>query len=188
MEEPARQIQSYVHAYSDLDNEGWADSRFYTGFWWVGDALVPSLRRHVARQIRDFLRKPNLLNDASADVSVGMLGVLAATVLPLEAKPRSGGRMMLDVVKMTKAAVEVVGKERRPVAGRPATSIMTPLLAATLGPSRCVAAGRMDLEVLVWRCRVRLPNGLVSFLKCLLTSRMLVAAGSLLMIGRSSRN
>ena len=41
-----------------------------------------------------------------------------------------------------------------------------------------------NLEVLVWRCRARLPDVLGSFLKFLMT-RMLVA-GSLLVSGRSS--
>ena len=47
-------IQSFVDAYSHPDNVSWADSRFYTGSRRAGDALVPSLRRHVARQIKDF--------------------------------------------------------------------------------------------------------------------------------------
>ena len=45
MEELARHIQSYIHAYSDA---------FYTGSRRAGDALVPSSRRHDARQIKDF--------------------------------------------------------------------------------------------------------------------------------------
>ena len=40
------------------------------------------------------------------------------------------------------------------------------------------------LEVLVWRCRSRLPNVLGSFLKCLMAARRLVA-GSLPVTGRS---
>ena len=32
----------------------WADSPFYTGWRRAGDALVPSLRRHVARPIKEF--------------------------------------------------------------------------------------------------------------------------------------
>ena len=38
----------------DPDNVSWADSRFYTGSRRAGDVLVPSLRRHVARQINQF--------------------------------------------------------------------------------------------------------------------------------------
>ena len=48
----------------------------------------------------------------------GMLEVQAATVLALEAKSRRRERMGLDVVKLTSAAVEAVGKERKPVRGR----------------------------------------------------------------------
>ena len=66
-------------------------------------------------------RIPNLLNDVFADVSGRML---ATTVLPLEAKYRRRERMVLDVVKLTRAVVEAV--------------------AATLGPSGGVAAGRMS--------------------------------------------
>ena len=51
MEELARQIQSYVDAYSDPDNVSWADSRFYAGSRRAGDVVVPSLWRHVARQL-----------------------------------------------------------------------------------------------------------------------------------------
>ena len=66
MEEPARQIQCYFDANCDSDNVSWADSRFATGSRRVGDALVPSLGRHVSRQIKDFFQ--------TADVSGGMLG------------------------------------------------------------------------------------------------------------------
>ena len=45
MEDLARQIQSYVDAYSDPNNVSWADSRFYTGSQRAGGALVPSLWR-----------------------------------------------------------------------------------------------------------------------------------------------
>ena len=62
-------------------------------------------------------RKPNLPNDASADVSGEMLVVQAATVLSLGAKSRLRERMVLGVGKLTRAAVEVVGKERQPAAG-----------------------------------------------------------------------
>ena len=57
-------------------------------------------------------RNPSLLNDDSADVLDGML-VLAATVLALEAKSRLWGRIVLDVVNLTRAAVEVVGKGKK---------------------------------------------------------------------------
>ena len=51
--ELARQRQSYVDAHSDPDSASWADSRFDTGSRRSGDALVPSLRRHVAHLIKD---------------------------------------------------------------------------------------------------------------------------------------
>ena len=54
MEELARQIQCHLDAYSELHNVSWADSRLYTGSRRAGDALVPSLRRHVARHIKEF--------------------------------------------------------------------------------------------------------------------------------------
>ena len=135
MEELARQIQSDVDAYNHPDSVSWADSRFHTGSRQAGDALVPSLQWHVDRQI--------LLNDDRADVSGGMLAELAATVLALEAMSRLERRMVLDVVKLTRAAVEVAGKGRRPVGGCPATSNMTSLLAAALRHSSRVAAGRL---------------------------------------------
>ena len=55
MEELARQIQSHVDAYSDPDNVSWADSHFYTGSRRLGYDLAPSIRRHVARHIKDFM-------------------------------------------------------------------------------------------------------------------------------------
>ena len=39
---------------SDPDDVSWAGSRFDTGSRRAGDALVPSLRLHDARQIKDF--------------------------------------------------------------------------------------------------------------------------------------
>ena len=54
MVELARQTQSYVRAYNDPDDVGLSDSRFYTGSRWEENALVPSLRLNVARQIKEF--------------------------------------------------------------------------------------------------------------------------------------
>ena len=54
VEELARQIESSVDAWNDRDNVRSSDSRFYTGSRRAGDALVPSMRRHVARQIKEF--------------------------------------------------------------------------------------------------------------------------------------
>ena len=45
MEELARQIQSYVYAFSDPDNVSWAD----IGSRRAGDALVPAQRRFRGR-------------------------------------------------------------------------------------------------------------------------------------------
>ena len=64
---------------------------------------------------------------------------LVATVLALEAKYRRRERMVLDVVKLSRTAVEAVGKERSSVVGA-----MMSLLAATLDPSGGVVAGRMN--------------------------------------------
>ena len=109
MEELAKLIQSYVDAYSDPDNESWADSRFYIGSQRAGDALVPSLRRHVARQIKE--------NDDPDDACGGMLQVLAATVLALEAKSMLQEWIVLDMGRLAVAVLEAVGKERKLVAG-----------------------------------------------------------------------
>ena len=46
VEEQARQIHSNVDAHSVPDNVSWSGR--------AGDALIPSLRRHVARQIKEF--------------------------------------------------------------------------------------------------------------------------------------
>ena len=187
MEEPARQIQSHVDAFSDLDNVSWADSRFHTGSRRVGDCpgTVSSAARCPSNQ--GFSRIPSLLNDDSVDVSGGMLVVQAATVLSLAAKPRlREGRC--DVAKLTRAAVEAVGKERRPVAGASRHQQNDVSLGRNAGSLRRRCGGSHGShEVLVWRCRARLPNVLGSFLKCLMTARMLVA-GSLLVMGHSSGN
>ena len=51
MEELTRQIQSYVDAFSDPDNTSWCLLHvFYT----CSRLWFPSLRRHVARQIKEF--------------------------------------------------------------------------------------------------------------------------------------
>ena len=81
MEELARQMQSSVDAYNDPDNVSWSDSRFYTGSRRAGDALVPSLRRHGARQVKSSGR-PSSPSDASVDGRGGILEVQAATAPP----------------------------------------------------------------------------------------------------------
>ena len=53
MEELVRQV-AVLDACSGPDNKSWSDSRFYTGSRRAADALVPSLRRHVDRQIKEF--------------------------------------------------------------------------------------------------------------------------------------
>ena len=68
-----------------------------------------------------------------------MLLLQAATVLSLMAKSRLQ-RLVLDVVKLTRAAVEAVEKEGG-WQGRPVTGKMTSLLPARLGPSGGIAAG-----------------------------------------------
>ena len=53
LDDLARQILIYVDVSSDPGGVSWTVSRFYTGSHRAGDALVPSLRRHVARQVND---------------------------------------------------------------------------------------------------------------------------------------
>ena len=111
------EIQSFVDANSDSDNVSWSDSLFYTG-----SRRAASLRRHVARQIKDFRET--------------------------EPAPRLFRRwrrcmlqewMVLDVAQLTRAAiVEERGGRRR---GLGPVGEMTSLLAATLGSLDGVAAG-----------------------------------------------
>ena len=136
MEEPARQILSCVDAHSDPDNVSWSDSRFYTGY--LGELETPWCRLFDGTLL-DKSRiswKPSPLNDVVMDASDGMLEVQAATVPPPKTKSKLQERMVQDVAKLTWSVVEVVGKERRLVAGAWSR------LAATLGPSGC-AAGRV---------------------------------------------
>ena len=62
--------------------------------------------------------------------------VQAATVLSSEGKSRLREQAVVDVVKLTRAAVEAVGKERRPVSG-----VSRHRQNDTLGPSGGVVAG-----------------------------------------------
>ena len=135
-------VQSNVDAHSDPDNVSWAGARFYTGSRRAGDALAPSLRRHVARQTKDFretetaqrrFRGRVWLNAGAGGDGAGAGG----KVRPLE-------RMVLDVVKLTRAAVEAGEKKEGWWRERPATGEMMSLLAAALEylPRRC--AGLMD--------------------------------------------
>ena len=71
--------------------------------------------------------------------------------------------MVLDMVKVTRAAVEAVGKERRPAAEAWSCRLQNDV-SASLGPSAALRRSSWILEVLVWRCRARLPNVLGSFL------------------------
>ena len=59
--------------------------------------------------------------------------------------------------------------------GRPATGKMMSLLAQSWVLPAALRRVARILEVLVWRCRARLSNGLGSFLKRVMTARMLVA-------------
>ena len=161
MEELARQVQSYVDAYSDPDNVSWTDSRFYAGSRRAGGALVPSLRRHVTRQVKDFMETEPAQRRFRGRVwwnAGGAGGDGAACGGKVQAPGTDGaGRGRAD-----KGRGQGHGKERNQVAG-------------------------MDSEVSVCRCFARLPNVLVSFPKCLMTARMLVV-GSLLVKGPSSGN
>ena len=53
--ELARQIQSHVNAYSDLDHVSWCDSRFDTGSRRAGDTLAAFVRWHTDRRIEVIL-------------------------------------------------------------------------------------------------------------------------------------
>ena len=57
-------------------------------------------------------RKPSPLNDATVDVSGGMLVVHGATVLALAAKSKRWERIGLDVVELTRAEERSVAGER----------------------------------------------------------------------------
>ena len=110
-----RQIQSYIDAYSDHDNVSLADSRFHTGSRRAGDALVPSLRRHVARQMKDFRETEPAQRRFRGRVWLNAGGVGGDSAGAGGAKCRRW-EQMVDVVKLSKGR-EAVGKERRPVAG-----------------------------------------------------------------------
>ena len=88
-------------------------------------------------------RKPSSHNDASVDMS-GIPVVQAATLMSLAAKSRLREQMVLDVVKLSRVAVEAVGKERRPLAKASCHWQNDVSLGVTVGLSRGVAAGRMD--------------------------------------------
>ena len=78
---------------------------------------------------------------------------------------------MLDVAKLTGAAVEVVGNERRSVAGASRLCQNDVSLGRHVGvPPVALRRVAWILEVLVWRCRARRPNVLLSFLKCSMTA------------------
>ena len=78
-----------MDAHYDPDNISWSDSDFYIGSWWAGDALVPSLRLHVARQIMEF-REAESISDALVDGRGDILEVQAATA------PTPGARSKLQ--------------------------------------------------------------------------------------------
>ena len=95
------------------DNMSWADSRFYAGSRRAGDALVPSLRRHVARQINDFKETERRFRGRVWWYASGAGG----TALALEGKSRRRERKVRDVVKLTRVA-RPWEKEVKPVAER----------------------------------------------------------------------
>ena len=121
----------------------WANSRFHTGSRRAADAVVQSLRWHLARQIKD-LKETELAQRRSFDMFDRTLVEIAATVLALEAKSRRGGQMVLEVVKMTRFAVEAVGgKEKKPVAGGVPPRQNDVERGHNAGPSGGVVAGRI---------------------------------------------
>ena len=90
----------------------WADLRFFTLDPGALETLWYRLSGGTLSVTSRISRKPSPLNDASVDVSGGTLVDLAATVLSLDARSRLQERMVLDVAKLTRAAVQVAGKER----------------------------------------------------------------------------
>ena len=124
------------------DNVSWSDSRFYTGSRRAGDAFVPSLRRHVARQIKEF-RETSPVNDASVDMCWNSGGAGGGRCRRRRQRSKLRERMVQDVATLTRG----VGGNRKKGRLRrrgPATSKMTSFWAATLGASGGGAAGLMD--------------------------------------------
>ena len=109
MEDLARQIQSYFDANSNTTGVGQIrvftldPDELETPWYRLFGGSLP-LKSSISRKLSP-------LSDASVDVSGGMLVVQAATVLCLGAKSRLRDRMVLDVAKLTRASVEVVGRK-----------------------------------------------------------------------------
>ena len=123
-----------------MSRAGFAFSHWIATSWRLPGTVPPAACSQSKSRIS---RKPNLFNEASADVSGGMLVVLALTVLALEATSNLQVRMVLDVGKADKGCGRGRGKRKEGRwRNRPATSKMTSLLAATLGHSGGV--GRME--------------------------------------------
>ena len=85
--------------------------------------------------------------------------------------------------QVTWAAITAVEKERW--LEQPATGKIDVSAGRSAGSLRRCGGVTRFLEVLVWRCRARLPNVVVSFLKYLMSARTFVV-GALLVKGPSS--
>ena len=105
MKELARQTQSYVGSSSDPDNVSLSDSRFYNGSRRAGNALVPSLQRHVAGQSKESRAtepaQRRFRGRKRRHVTWWNSGGSgrAATVPPPEARSRLLGRMVQGVAR-----------------------------------------------------------------------------------------
>ena len=142
MEELARQNQSYGDAYNDPDNVSWFDFTLVLGG--LEMPLVPSLRRHVARQIKGFKKtepaqrrfRECIWGNAS---SAGGDGVGGGGKI----QARMGWRWSSSQWPRSRPWERKEGWWR----GRgPANGAMTSLLAAILCPSDGVAASLVESE------------------------------------------
>ena len=166
MEEERRQIQSHVDAHCDPDHVSWADLRCYTGSQGAGDVLVPSLARHASRQIKEFKETKPAQRRFRGHVSYNAGGAGGHSPAP-GGKVQAPGTDAAGRVEADKGHGRGRGRGKKDGGGSWPQCWVTP---AAL---RRVA---WNLEVLVWRCRARLPNVLGPlFLKCLTTAHMLVA-------------
>ena len=142
----------FVDANSGPNDVSWADSRFYTGSRRAGDALVPSLRRHVARKLKVFNETEPAQRRFRGRVwwNAGGAGSDGAG---------AGGKVQAGCGWCRTWQFRGEGKNDGGGGNNDA------LLAGSSGVAAAVA---WILLVLVWRCRARLPNVLVSFMKCLM--------------------
>ena len=115
MEELATQILSSVGACGDPDNVSSFESGFYCGPRRARDVVVPSSRRHASRQINAFLETELVQRRFQTRVWRNA-GCVSSDGAAAGAKSVLQQWTMLDATMLTRAAVEAMGKERRPAA------------------------------------------------------------------------